>query len=285
MSERPDSEKLLLIASAVADALEEAAISIRKIFAEELEVIKRRERTLESVVQAFPKDLAELLYFEDAGDHILVRPKGYLGSERFQRILEIVRNLGGEYVSTGKDSHFKVPKKFEAFASKTESEKAPPLEAPPERPKTLLEEVEASMPADLKGLVAFEDTPSSVLVRPREYLSSEPFKRINNIIRDRFKGEYVSAGKDSHWRIDKPEAKPMAQFDPEELMRHEWKGKKKAGGGYTKGSLSWGWDFASEFSPAVVEALKKGPLKIDGYEFSLASSQKIVRSRKVKESG
>ena len=67
-------------------------------------------------------------------------------------------------------------------------------------------------------------------------------------------------------------------------MRHEWKGKKKAGGGYTKGSLSWGWDFASEFSPAVVEALKNGSLTIDGYEFRLASSQKIVQSRKVKES-
>lgn len=111
-------------------------------------------------------------------------------------------------------------------------------------------------------------------------MGSEPFMRINTIVRDQFKGEYVSAGKDSHWRIDKPKAKAMAQFDPEELMRHEWKGKKKAGGGYTKGSLSWGWDFASEFSPAVVEALKKGSLKIDGYEFSLSSSQRSCKPGK-----
>jgi len=45
-----------------------------------------------------------------------------------------------------------------------------PVEAPPERAKTLMEEVTAAFPADLRGLVAFEDTPSSVLVRPRQYL-------------------------------------------------------------------------------------------------------------------
>ena len=110
MCERPDSEKLLLIASAVADALEEAAISIRKIFAEELEVIKRRERTLESVVQAFPKDLAELLYFEDAGDHILVKARKYLGSDVFRQVMDVVKRFGGEYVSAGRDSHFRIRK-------------------------------------------------------------------------------------------------------------------------------------------------------------------------------
>jgi len=156
-----------------------------------------------------------------------------------------------------------------------------PAEAPPERAKTLMEEVTAAFPADLKGLVAFEDTPSRVLVRPRQYLGSDVFRRINSIVGDQFEGEYVSAGKESHWRISKPEA----EFDPEELMQHEWKGRKlPKGEGYKKGSLSWGWDFASEFSPQVIAVLERGPIKIDQYEFSLGEMKNIVTSRKIKKS-
>lgn len=167
---------------------------------------------------------------------------------------------------------------LQAAAPKPKPE-APTVEAPPERAKTLMEEVTAAFPADLKGLVAFEDTPSSVLVRPRQYLGSDVFKRINSIV-SQFEGEYVSAGSDSHWRIDKPEAK----FDPEELMKHEWKGRRlPKGEGYGKGSLSWGWDWASEFSPSVIAVLKRGPIRIDQYEFRLGEMGNIVQTRKVKE--
>jgi hypothetical protein len=35
----------------------------------------------------------------------------FLGSENFAKIASAVRGMGGEYISAGKDSHFRVPKK------------------------------------------------------------------------------------------------------------------------------------------------------------------------------
>ena len=67
--------------------------------------------TAESVQKLFPPDLVGLLYFEDAEDHILVKPRQYLGSDNFRRIASIIRDqLGGEYISAGRDSHFRIPK-------------------------------------------------------------------------------------------------------------------------------------------------------------------------------
>ena len=43
-------------------------------------------------------------------DEIIVRPTGYLGRERFASIAAIVRELGGSYVSAGKESRFVIPK-------------------------------------------------------------------------------------------------------------------------------------------------------------------------------
>jgi len=59
----------------------------------------------------FPEDLKGLLSFEDQAEWTIIKPKGYLGSENFARIAEIVRKHNGEYVSAGKESHFKIPKK------------------------------------------------------------------------------------------------------------------------------------------------------------------------------
>jgi len=73
----------------------------------------------------------------------------------------------------------------------------------------------------------------------------------------------------------------MPQFDPSDLMEHEWKGSRKSGGEYAKGSLSWGWDFKDNFKPETIRVLEKGPLTIDQYEFSLTN--KIVQTRKVKK--
>jgi len=67
--------------------------------------------TIENIQDMFPPDLANLLYFEDAGEHIIVKPRQYLGSDNFRRVASIIRDrLSGEYISAGKDSHFRVPK-------------------------------------------------------------------------------------------------------------------------------------------------------------------------------
>ena len=60
---------------------------------------------------AFPEDLEALLGFQEKGDYIMVKPRQFLGSENFAKIASAVRGMGGEYISAGKDSHFRVPKK------------------------------------------------------------------------------------------------------------------------------------------------------------------------------
>jgi len=41
---------------------------------------------------------------------VVVKPKQFLGSENFSKIGAVVRELGGNYVSQGKASHFKISK-------------------------------------------------------------------------------------------------------------------------------------------------------------------------------
>jgi len=75
-------------------------------------------------------------------------------------------------------------------------------------------------------------------------------------------------------------AAQIPEFNPEELMKHAWKGKKLGEGEYAKGSLAWGWDFRDQFSPEVIQVLEKGPLTIDKYEFTLGPS--LVSAKKKK---
>ena len=70
-------------------------------------------RTVEDVRGWFSSDLEEMLSFEETGDYIVIKPRRFLGSDNFARIASIVRSLGGEYISAGKNSHFKVSRKME----------------------------------------------------------------------------------------------------------------------------------------------------------------------------
>ena len=58
----------------------------------------------------FPGDLEELLEFEETEEYIKIKPRGYLGSDKFAKIASIVRGAGGEYVSAGRESHFRISK-------------------------------------------------------------------------------------------------------------------------------------------------------------------------------
>jgi hypothetical protein len=58
----------------------------------------------------FPKELEDMLFFEDKGEYIEIKPRRFLGSENFAKIASIIRGAGGEYISAGRESHFKVPK-------------------------------------------------------------------------------------------------------------------------------------------------------------------------------
>jgi hypothetical protein len=70
-----------------------------------------RQRTVEDVRMSFPPDLENLLNIEERNDYIIIKPRQFLGSENFAKIASAVRGMGGEYISAGKDSHFRVLKK------------------------------------------------------------------------------------------------------------------------------------------------------------------------------
>lgn len=67
-------------------------------------------RSIVDIKAAFPKELEGMLFFEDKGEYIVIKPRQYLGSENFAKIASIVRSEGGEYISAGKESHFRMPK-------------------------------------------------------------------------------------------------------------------------------------------------------------------------------
>jgi len=68
-------------------------------------------RSLDDVRMSFPEELETKLGFEDKGDYIAIKPKQFLGSDNFAKIASTSRGMGGEYISAGKDSHFRIPKK------------------------------------------------------------------------------------------------------------------------------------------------------------------------------
>jgi len=54
------------------------------------------------------RELVELLDWEEKEGYVLARPKTWLGSETFKALAEFFHAIGGEYVSAGKQSHFRV---------------------------------------------------------------------------------------------------------------------------------------------------------------------------------
>ncbi|MDR2707575.1 MAG: hypothetical protein LBB87_02350 [Nitrososphaerota archaeon] len=70
-----------------------------------------KTRSLDDVRMSFPEDLEAKLVFEDKEEYITVKPKQFLGSDNFAKIASTIRGMDGEYISAGKDSHFRVPKK------------------------------------------------------------------------------------------------------------------------------------------------------------------------------
>lgn len=69
-------------------------------------------RDVEDVKVMFPENLENLLSFEAKEEFIIIKPRQYLGSENFAKIASIIRGAGGEYISAGKGSHFRVPREM-----------------------------------------------------------------------------------------------------------------------------------------------------------------------------
>lgn len=82
--------------------------------------------------------------------------------------------------------------------------------------------------------------------------------------------------------LAQPETPSIPNVDTEELMKHQWKAKKKEDGSYAEGSLSWGWEFADKFSKEILQVLEKGPLTIDQCVFTLNKERTLVSAKKKK---
>jgi len=97
----------------VSASLKSMAVSqiTRPVVQPPVPVSQEGQRSLEDLRMSFPADLEDLLNFEDRIDYVMVKPRQFLGSENFAKIASTVRGLGGEYISSGKDSHFRVYKK------------------------------------------------------------------------------------------------------------------------------------------------------------------------------
>jgi len=67
--------------------------------------------SMDDVKMMFPEDLESMLNFEEKDDYIKVKPRQFLGSDNFAKIASIIREIGGDYVSAGKESHFRIPRK------------------------------------------------------------------------------------------------------------------------------------------------------------------------------
>jgi hypothetical protein len=72
---------------------------------------KKMETTVEEVKKKFPENLQGLLKFMDSTDFVIIEPRQFLGAKNFAEIARIVREAGGDYVSAGEESHFRIPKK------------------------------------------------------------------------------------------------------------------------------------------------------------------------------
>ena len=109
--------EILLVLKGISDDLGTVSASLRSIAGSQITspvgrhqavVSHEGQKSLEDLRMSFPEELEGLLNFEDRTDYIMIKPRQFLGSENFARIASTVRGLGGEYISAGKDSHFRV---------------------------------------------------------------------------------------------------------------------------------------------------------------------------------
>jgi hypothetical protein len=118
-------EELLIVLNNIAEDLRTVAASLKTIAVSQLSQPPpaptpapkvpehppvEKPLGIEDVKMMFPEDLEGLLNFEDKGEYIKITPRQYLGAENFAKIAQIVRGAGGDYISAGKDSHFRIPK-------------------------------------------------------------------------------------------------------------------------------------------------------------------------------
>ena len=110
-------DEILLVLKGISDDLRVVSASLKSMAVSQITHPLTQtsapvsSESLQDIRMSFPEDLDNLLNFEEKTDYIMIKPRQFLGSENFAKIASTVRGMGGEYISAGKDSHFRVPKK------------------------------------------------------------------------------------------------------------------------------------------------------------------------------
>jgi hypothetical protein len=110
--------ELLDVLKAISQDLADVAKSLKEVKVPPTEAApvpppsEAKKRSTDDVRTLFPRDLEDMLLFEEKEEYIVIKPRQYLGSENFAKIASIVRDQGGEYISAGKESHFRIPREI-----------------------------------------------------------------------------------------------------------------------------------------------------------------------------
>jgi hypothetical protein len=116
-------DELLVVLNKISEDLRTVSASIKSIAVSQItqpgpqvpapvsHEVHEKKKSIEDIRMVLPEDLEHLLNFEEKDDYIIIKPRQFLGSENFAKIASAVRGIGGEYISAGRDSHFRVPKK------------------------------------------------------------------------------------------------------------------------------------------------------------------------------
>jgi hypothetical protein len=122
-------DELLLILNGITEDLRQVSVSLKSLAVSQITQpiaahpapalsqpvagaphVSERSKLMEDIKMRFPEDLESMLSFEEKDDYIMIKPRQFLGPENFAKIASLVRSIGGEYISAGKASHFRVPK-------------------------------------------------------------------------------------------------------------------------------------------------------------------------------
>jgi hypothetical protein len=108
-------DELLNVLKVISGDLSEVSKSLKKVSGESVIPVlssshSDKKLDINDVKASFSPELEGMLLYEETGKYIVVKPRRFLGSDNFAKIASIVRDLGGEYISEGKNSHFKISK-------------------------------------------------------------------------------------------------------------------------------------------------------------------------------
>ena len=109
-------DELLNVLNVIAGDIAEVSKSLKAVSGSEVAPAvsaanSEKKHDINDVKQAFSSELAGMLLFEETKKFVVVKPRRFLGSDNFAKIASVVRGLGGDYISAGKNSHFKIANK------------------------------------------------------------------------------------------------------------------------------------------------------------------------------